>query len=113
MLYRRFRKSAESSNSTRSASESALSNILWQSIEKARVRQPVAQIGRHVGHAAIREFVIEKALNATVTVHQEHTPILDIISETEASGIWAMEDSSLVSAKRLHVADSSVQSLAS
>ena len=48
--------------------------------------------GRHVGHAAIREFVIEKTLNPTVTVHQGHTPILDIISETEARGIWAMED---------------------
>lgn len=40
------------------------------------------------------EFLIflVAAIGGVVTVHQCHTPEIDVISATEASGIWAMED---------------------
>lgn len=31
-------------------------------------------------------------LGETATAHHGHTPIIDVASESEASGIWAMED---------------------
>ena len=34
----------------------------------------------------------DAAIGDVVTVHQCHTPEIDLTSETEASGIWAMED---------------------
>lgn len=36
-------------------------------------------------------------LGGTVTAHHGHTPILDVASESEASGIWAMEDNLFMS----------------
>jgi len=44
-----------------------------------------------VGRDALREFVVPN-LDKTPTVHHGHTPIFEFHSETEASGIWAMED---------------------
>ena len=44
------------------------------------------------GHEAIRENVIRAILDPATTVHQGHTPILDLVSDVEARGIWAMED---------------------
>ena len=32
------------------------------------------------------------ALGETVTAHHGHTPIIDLLSEDEATGVWAMED---------------------
>ena len=43
------------------------------------------------GKKAIAEFV-PRDLSKAQTVHQGHTPEIDIISSTEARGIWAMED---------------------
>jgi uncharacterized protein (TIGR02246 family) len=39
----------------------------------------------------IRDYVSNSQRYAT-TVHQGHTPEIDILSETEARGIWTMED---------------------
>lgn len=44
------------------------------------------------GVAELRSLVVEKLLDPATTVHQGHTPILEILSDTEACGIWAMED---------------------
>lgn len=44
-----------------------------------------------VGKAAIAAFVTHDLATAQ-TVHQGHTPEIDVISDTEARGIWAMED---------------------
>jgi hypothetical protein len=43
------------------------------------------------GVKAIRDFVVA-SLEKTPTVHHGHTPIFEFQSDTEASGIWAMED---------------------
>jgi hypothetical protein len=40
---------------------------------------------------AIRDLVVP-SLDKTPTVHHGHTPIFEFQTETEASGIWAMED---------------------
>ena len=44
------------------------------------------------GREAIAEHVVKGILDPATTVHQGHTPLLEILSETEARGIWAMED---------------------
>ena len=44
-----------------------------------------------VGKQALAEFVVND-LRTAVTVHHGHTPEIDILSETEAKGIWAMQD---------------------
>ncbi|MGW0178697.1 nuclear transport factor 2 family protein [Nocardia sp. NPDC003345] len=36
-------------------------------------------------------FLTER-IGAVITVHHGHTPELEVTSETEATGIWAMED---------------------
>lgn len=46
----------------------------------------------YVGIDQIREHVVGGILNPAQTVHQGHTPILELTSETTATGIWAMED---------------------
>lgn len=46
----------------------------------------------HVGIENITQHVVWENLDKTSSVHQGHTPILELISETEARGIWAMED---------------------
>jgi ketosteroid isomerase-like protein len=43
------------------------------------------------GRQAIRKMVSELLTGAT-TVHQCHTPIIEITSSKTATGIWAMED---------------------
>ncbi len=43
------------------------------------------------GRPAIRKMVSEMLANA-LTVHQCHTPIIEITSASTATGIWAMED---------------------
>jgi hypothetical protein len=45
---------------------------------------------KHEGIDAIAEFVIDR-LKRAVSVHYGHTPWIDVISDTEARGIWAME----------------------
>lgn len=35
---------------------------------------------------------VRRFLGQTITVHHGHTPIIDVKSETEASGIWALAD---------------------
>jgi hypothetical protein len=54
--------------------------------------------GRHgrpapplVGKKALADFVVND-LRTAVTVHQGHMPEIDFVSDTEAKGIWAMED---------------------
>lgn len=47
---------------------------------------------RHVGLDDITENVMKANLDKTSSVHQGHTPILELVSEDEATGIWAMED---------------------
>jgi len=43
---------------------------------------------------AADEFMtfLQEALGGAVTVHQGHMPEIDIISETTATGIWALND---------------------
>lgn len=43
------------------------------------------------GRQAIRKMVSELLVGAA-TVHQCHTPIIEVTSSTTATGIWAMED---------------------
>jgi uncharacterized protein (TIGR02246 family) len=40
------------------------------------------------------EFIafLRKTLDGTVTVHQGHTPEIEILSDTTAQGIWALHD---------------------
>jgi len=47
---------------------------------------------KYVGIDQIREHVVYGILHAAQTVHQGHTPILELTSENTARGIWAMED---------------------
>lgn len=46
----------------------------------------------HVGVAAIAEHVVRRILADRITIHHGHTPLLELVSESEARGIWAMED---------------------
>jgi uncharacterized protein (TIGR02246 family) len=43
------------------------------------------------GADAFLEF-LQGAIGEAVTVHHCHTPEIDVTSETEATGMWAMED---------------------
>lgn len=43
------------------------------------------------GKQGLRDFVVPYT-DPAQTVHQGHTPEIEILSETEARGIWAMED---------------------
>ncbi len=47
--------------------------------------------GVETGADAFLEFLVA-AIGSAVTVHQCHTPEIDITSPTTATGIWAMED---------------------
>jgi hypothetical protein len=44
------------------------------------------------GIDSIAEHVVHKIMNGAASVHHGHMPMLDLTSETEAHGIWAMED---------------------
>lgn len=50
--------------------------------------KPQAQVA---GRAQIRRF-LDKLLNDATTVHQVHSPIIELTSPTTAKAIWAMED---------------------
>ena len=43
------------------------------------------------GRDALVDWVARQTANE-VSVHHGHTPIIEILSDTEAKGIWAMED---------------------
>lgn len=60
----------------------------WESIASGAEDRMVG----YTGVEAIRTHVVQGTLADTVTVHHGHTPLLELRSETEASGIWAMED---------------------
>jgi len=44
-----------------------------------------------IGADEFLTFLVE-AIGDVITVHQCHTPEIDLISATTASGVWAMED---------------------
>lgn len=44
------------------------------------------------GVDSIAEHVVHKIMDGASSVHHGHMPMLDLTSETEAHGIWAMED---------------------
>jgi hypothetical protein len=48
--------------------------------------------GRCLSRDEIESKVVRGALDGTTTVHQGHTPLLEVLSAEEARGIWAMED---------------------
>ena len=52
-----------------------------------------------VGVDAIIDFIIP-LLDSAVTVHHLHAPEIEIISDTEATGIWALDDTLSWSADR-------------
>lgn len=55
-------------------------------------RLEVPEMNRNIGpREAMIEWVIAQAADQ-VSVHHGHTPIIDITSDTTATGIWAMED---------------------
>lgn len=58
---------------------------------------PMALIGRQ----AIRDYVTGVG-HLRRTVHHGHTPEIDLLSETEATGIWAMEDIIEYPDRRIH-----------
>jgi hypothetical protein len=43
------------------------------------------------GRSAIATFV-RRAIDALTTVHHGHMPEIDVLSPTQATGVWAMED---------------------
>jgi hypothetical protein len=65
--------------------------LKWDAAASTRGRD--GQTGEmFVGIDQIRKHVVEGILDPAQTVHQGHTPILELTSETTATGIWAMED---------------------
>lgn len=64
--------------------------LAWDS--SVSTRGGDGQTASFSGRASIRENVILGILDPATTVHQGHTPVLELVSDTEASGIWAMED---------------------
>jgi hypothetical protein len=65
--------------------------LQWDSAPSTRGRDAQAS-PKHTGVDAIRKYVVEEILDPAQTVHHGHTPILELISSTEARAIWAMED---------------------
>jgi SnoaL-like domain len=63
----------------------------WDTAVSTRGRDGQTQARIH-GVDELRRLVVEPRLDPATTVHQGHTPILEIISDTDARGIWAMED---------------------
>jgi hypothetical protein len=45
-----------------------------------------------VGAAKITKAISSVLVDEQITTHHGHMPIIDIVSDTEATGIWAMED---------------------
>lgn len=65
--------------------------LQWDSASSVRGRDGQTS-PKYVGIEQIREHVAYGILDPAQTVHQGHTPILELTSETTARGIWAMED---------------------
>ena len=59
--------------------------------DEARRRGADPATGVTVGAAAIVERM-RRALADVTTVHHGHTPEIAVVSATEATGVWAMED---------------------
>jgi hypothetical protein len=59
--------------------------------EQSRFDLPEMNDASIIGGEAIIAFFTE-SLTPWVTVHHGHAPIIEITSDTEATGIWAMED---------------------
>lgn len=57
----------------------------------SREGREVTTIG-FAGKDEIEKHVIREILEPAICVHHGFTPVLDLHSETEATGIWAMED---------------------
>ena len=72
--------------------------LAWDSEVSTRGRD--GQTTAFTGLDAIREQVVGGILDPTTSVHQGHTPVLEILSETEARGIWSMEDIVVASHRR-------------
>lgn len=68
--------------------EDALLDVDQSVSTRGRAPNPQAQIK---GRAAIRTFMPQMLDNAD-TVHQVHSPIIEVLSPTSAKAIWAMED---------------------
>jgi SnoaL-like domain len=62
----------------------------WDLAVGTRGGNPPAQ--RCVGVEEIQRRVVREYLDPSTSVHQGHTPLLELRSETEATGVWAMED---------------------
>ena len=56
------------------------------------MRASKSDVGIIHGRNEIVAFV-RNAINDVTTVHHGHTPEIDLVSPTRATGIWAMEDS--------------------
>ena len=65
--------------------------LQWDSAPSTRGREGETS-SKYVGIEEIREHVVNGILDPAETVHQGHTPILEILSGSTARGIWAMED---------------------
>jgi hypothetical protein len=64
-------------------------SLHWDTAVSTRGR--AANTDGHIGRAAIEEYVVA-GLKDTTSVHHGLTPLLELTSDTEARGIWAMED---------------------
>jgi hypothetical protein len=56
------------------------------------VAQDTVPIGGDSGGADAIIALIREALSAAKTVHFGHMPEIEVLSETDARGVWAMED---------------------
>jgi hypothetical protein len=65
--------------------------LQWDGAPSTRGRDG-QMVAKHVGIDAIRKHVVEEILDPAHTVHQGHTPLIELTSDTTATGIWAMED---------------------
>jgi hypothetical protein len=61
----------------------------WDAAPSAMGRDPKTG-DKLVGREALS--IIGRMLEGACTVHIGHSPIIDLVSETEARGIWGMED---------------------
>jgi hypothetical protein len=67
--------------------------VMWRDeVWAPEGRLEVPEMNRNIGpREAMIEWVIAQAADQ-VSVHHGHTPIIEITSDTTATGIWAMED---------------------
>jgi len=79
---------------TEDATLRAAQEVVWS-------RKPKAPALALIGREAIGEYVRRMGPSRR-TVHQGHTPEIDLLPDGTARGIWAMEDIIEYSHKRLH-----------